>query len=61
MQDLDKKFGRDRVMDRPVSENAVTGIALGDLTKSRPIVIHPRMDFMILADQIVNQAAKWRS
>lgn len=63
MRDLDKKFGRDRVMDSPVSENAVTGIALGaSLTKSRPIVIHPRMDFMILAlDQIVNQAAKWRS
>ena len=62
MKDLDKKFGKDRVLDSPVSENAVTGIAFGaSLTKSRPIVIHPRMDFMILAlDQIVNQAAKWR-
>lgn len=62
MKDLDKKFGKSRVIDSPVSENAVTGIAFGaSLTKSRPIVIHPRMDFMILAlDQIVNQAAKWR-
>ena len=62
MKDLDKKFGRARVIDSPVSENAVTGIAFGaSLTKSRPIVIHPRMDFMVLAlDQIVNQAAKWR-
>ena len=62
MKDLDKKFGKSRIIDSPVSENAVTGIAFGaSLTKSRPIVIHPRMDFMILAlDQIVNQAAKWR-
>ena len=62
MKDLDKKFGKSRVIDSPVSENAVTGIAFGaSLTKSRPVVIHPRMDFMILAlDQIVNQAAKWR-
>ena len=62
MKDLDKKFGKSRVIDSPVSENAVTGIAFGaSLTKSRPIVIHPRMDFMVLAlDQIVNQAAKWR-
>ena len=62
MKDLDKKFGKSRIIDSPVSENAVTGIAFGaSLTKSRPIVIHPRMDFMILAlDQIVNQAAIWR-
>jgi pyruvate/2-oxoglutarate/acetoin dehydrogenase E1 component len=63
MRNLDKKFGKQRIIDSPVSENAVTGIAFGaSLTKTRPVVIHPRMDFMILAlDQIVNQAAKWRS
>lgn len=63
MKELDLKFGKTRVIDSPVSENAITGIALGaSLTKSRPVVIHPRMDFMILAlDQIVNQAAKWHS
>lgn len=62
MDDLDKKFGRERVIDTPVSEQATTGIAVGAaLLGYRPIVIHPRMDFMILAtDQIVNQAAKWR-
>jgi pyruvate/2-oxoglutarate/acetoin dehydrogenase E1 component len=62
MDNLDKKFGRERVIDTPVSEQATTGIAVGAaLLGYRPIVIHPRMDFMILAtDQIVNQAAKWR-
>jgi pyruvate dehydrogenase E1 component beta subunit len=62
MTDLDKEFGRARVLDTPVSEAACTGAALGAaLCGYRPIVIHPRVDFMLLAvDQIVNQAAKWR-
>lgn len=61
MDGLDKKFGVHRVIDTPVSEQATTGMAVGAaLNGYRPIVIHPRMDFMILAtDQIVNQAAKW--
>lgn len=61
MSDLDKEFGKDRIIDSPVSELAVTGAALGaSMCGYRPIVVHPRMDFMILAmDQIVNQAAKW--
>ncbi len=61
MRELEKKFGRQRVIDTPVSENGTTGIAIGaSLCGYRPIVVHPRMDFMILAtDQIVNQAAKW--
>jgi pyruvate dehydrogenase E1 component beta subunit len=61
MTDLDKEFGRDRVIDTPVSELATTGVAIGaSLFGYRPIVIHPRMDFMVLAsDPIVNQAAKW--
>ena len=33
MRDLDKKFGRDRVMDSPVSENAVTGLVRSILNK----------------------------
>lgn len=62
MTDLDKEFGRERVIDSPVSELGTTGVALGaSLFGYRPIVIHPRIDFMLLAtDQIVNQAAKWR-
>lgn len=61
MQGLDVEFGRDRIMDSPVSENAVTGLAVGAaLAGLRPIVVHPRMDFMLLAvDPIVNQAANW--
>lgn len=62
MKDLDREFGKDRIIDTPVSELACTGAAVGaSLFGYRPIVIHPRMDFMLLAvDQIVNQAAKWR-
>ncbi len=61
MTDLDKEFGRDRIIDTPVSEVACTGAAIGaSLCGYRPIVVHPRVDFMILAtDMIVNQAAKW--
>ncbi len=61
MTDLDKEFGKERVIDTPVSEDACTGIAVGaSLYGYRPVVIHPRVDFMILAtNQIVNQAAKW--
>ncbi len=62
MTDLDRKFGRERVIDTPVSELATTGAALGAaLCGYRPVVVHPRIDFMLLAvDQIVTQAAKWR-
>lgn len=63
MNDLEHQFGKERVLDTPVSENSTTGMALGAaLTGLRTIVVHPRMDFMVLAtDQIVNQAAKWQS
>ena len=63
MTDLDKIYGKDRIIDSPVSEVAVTGAAIGaSLYGYKPIVVHPRMDFMILAvDQIVTQAAKWSS
>ena len=61
MTDLDKKFGKNRVIDTPVSESAVTGAAIGaSLAGMKPIVVHPRMDFMLYAmDAIVNHAAKW--
>lgn len=61
MTDLDKKFGAERVIDTPVSESATTGAAVGAaLAGMKPIVVHPRMDFMLYAmDAIVNQAAKW--
>lgn len=61
MKGLDIKFGKDRIIDTPVSESAVTGMGVGaSLAGAKPIVVHPRIDFMLYAmDSIVNQAAKW--
>ncbi len=61
MTNLDKDFGVERVIDTPVSESACTGAAVGaSLAGMKPIVVHPRMDFMLYAmDAIVNEAAKW--
>ena len=61
MKDLDKIYGKNRVIDTPVSESACTGAAVGAaLSGMKPIVVHPRMDFALYAmDPIVNQAAKW--
>lgn len=61
MLELEKKFGKDRVLESPVSEAACTGVAIGaSLCGYKAVVVHPRIDFMILAiDQIVTQAAKW--
>jgi pyruvate dehydrogenase E1 component beta subunit len=58
---LSEKFGRQRVLDVPIAENAMTGIALGaSLAGIKPIIVHQRVEFALLAlDQIVNQAAKW--
>jgi pyruvate/2-oxoglutarate/acetoin dehydrogenase E1 component len=55
------RFGPDRVIDTPVSENGVTGAAVGAaIVGMRPVVIHPRMDFMLYAmDPIINEAANW--
>jgi len=58
---LQNKYGSQRVMDMPCSENGMTGVAIGSaLVGMRPIMTHQRVDFAILAmEQIVNQAAKW--
>ncbi|MEM3365903.1 MAG: transketolase C-terminal domain-containing protein [Candidatus Bathyarchaeia archaeon] len=55
------RFGEERVIDPPVSENCTTGVAIGlALTGMRPIYVFPRMDFMYYAmDQIANHAAIW--
>ena len=56
-----EKFGPQRVIDTPVSENAITGAAVGAaIAGMRPVVVHPRMDFMMYAmDPIINEAANW--
>jgi pyruvate/2-oxoglutarate/acetoin dehydrogenase E1 component len=63
MNKLESEFGVDRVIDTPVSESACTGAAVGAaLAGMKPIIVHPRMDFMLYAmDAIVNEAAKWSS
>ncbi|WP_258311392.1 alpha-ketoacid dehydrogenase subunit beta [Streptomyces sp. NWU49] len=56
------RFGPDRVVDVPNSENATAGLAVGAAVAGmRPLVVHTRADFMFLAlDAVVNLAAKWR-
>ncbi len=58
---LAEKYGPKRVLDMPVSENAITGVVLGAaINGMRPVMTHIRLEFAMLAiDQIVNQAAKW--
>src|SRR4030042_4368225 len=57
---LEAKYGK-RVLDMPVAENGMTGVAIGSaLIGMRPIMTHQRIDFMLLSfDQIINNAAKW--
>jgi len=59
--DLQKKFGKHRVFDMPLAENGMTGVCIGAaLTGLRPIMVHQRIDFALLAmDQLINNAAKW--
>lgn len=58
---LEKIFGSSRVIETPISENAITGIALGAAIKGlRPILTHQRVEFALLSmEQIVNQLSKW--
>lgn len=58
-----KKFGPERVFGTPLSEDAMTGAAIGmALAGLRPIHVHIRMDFLLLAmNQLINVAAKSRS
>lgn len=58
---LQEAFGKNRVWDMPISENALTGVCIGAATQGmRPILTHQRVDFALLSlDQIINNAAKW--
>jgi len=59
---LPEKFGKHRVQDTPLSEDAMTGICVGAaLNGLKPIHIHIRADFLFLAlNQILNMAAKYK-
>jgi pyruvate/2-oxoglutarate/acetoin dehydrogenase E1 component len=60
---LVEKYGSERVFGTPLSEDAMTGAAIGmAFAGLRPIHVHIRMDFLMLAmNQLVNVAAKSRS
>jgi pyruvate/2-oxoglutarate/acetoin dehydrogenase E1 component len=57
---LVEKYGPERVFGTPLAEDAMTGVAIGmALSGLRPIHVHIRMDFLMLAmNQLVNIAAK---
>ena len=61
-QGLLDKFGADRVMDTPITEEGFTGMAIGAaLAGLRPIVEWMTLNFSLQAyDQVVNNAAKMR-
>jgi pyruvate/2-oxoglutarate/acetoin dehydrogenase E1 component len=55
-------FGPERVFGTPLSEDAMTGVAIGAaMAGMRPVHVHIRMDFLMLCmNQLVNIAAKSR-
>src|SRR5579864_5180008 len=57
---LVEEFGKERVIDTPISEPGFTGIGVGAaMTGLRPVVDIMFGDFLtLIMDQIVNQAAK---
>jgi pyruvate dehydrogenase E1 component beta subunit len=57
---LVKEFGKERVIDSPISEAGISGIGVGAaMTGMRPVVDIMFGDFITLTmDQLVNQAAK---
>jgi acetoin:2,6-dichlorophenolindophenol oxidoreductase subunit beta len=57
---LVERFGRERVFTTPLSEDAMTGVAIGAaMAGMRPVHTHIRMDFLLLCmNQLINIAAK---
>ncbi|HEY7968185.1 MAG TPA: alpha-ketoacid dehydrogenase subunit beta [Solirubrobacteraceae bacterium] len=60
---LAEEFGRERVINTPISESAICGVAIGAAQSGlRPVLEIMFIDFITLAlDQLVNQAAKAHS
>lgn len=58
---LHKKFGVERVFDTPLSEEGLFGICTGAaMNGMRPVYLHNRPDFLLLAfNQIVTHASKF--
>lgn len=57
---LKERFGSERVFDTPVAEESMMGIAAGAAMHGmRPVYMHNRPDFILLAfNQLVNHASK---
>ncbi|GAG73800.1 unnamed protein product, partial [marine sediment metagenome] len=57
-----EEFGKERIRNTPISEEAIIGVATGSaVTGMRPIAEIMFSDFITIAmDQIVNQTAKIR-
>ncbi len=56
-----EKYGTNRVIEGPLSEDALTGICIGAATMGlTPMMVHHRIDFVMLTmNQLINHAAKW--
>jgi acetoin:2,6-dichlorophenolindophenol oxidoreductase subunit beta len=59
---LAERFGKNRVLDFPVAESAMTAAGMGAaLAGMRPVLIHHRLDFMLYSmDALVNWISLWR-
>lgn len=59
-KDLQVKFGEKRVFDSPLSEEGMMGVSVGAAMNGlRPVFMHNRPDFILLAfNQLVTHAAK---
>ena len=57
---LHKDFGKNRCFDTPICEESMTGVGIGAaIAGMSPILVHQRMDFLMLAmNQIINMASK---
>ena len=60
-KDLAARFGPDRVFDTPLSEEAMMGVSAGAaMNGMRPVFMHNRPDFVLLAfNQLVTHASKF--
>jgi acetoin:2,6-dichlorophenolindophenol oxidoreductase subunit beta len=58
---LAEKFGTERCFDTPLSEDTLTGFGVGAaINGMRPIHVHMRVDFMLLAmNQLMNMASSY--
>lgn len=58
---LVEKFGQERCFDTPICEEAMTGFALGAaISGLRPIHVHIRVDFLLLAmNELVNMISTY--